>query len=62
MEMCDTIVNVGINQVKCGSTVFQTGSSFHVMRVTFGDSAGDKVFCESCQQEFKSIESPVSDI
>ena len=55
MNICDNIVNIENNQVKCGSTVWKTEGSFYAMRTTFANSTGDKVYCMSCQQESKSL-------
>ena len=54
MNICDNIVSIENNQVKCGSTVWMTESSFYAMRTTFANSTGDKVYCVSCQQGSKS--------
>jgi len=49
--MCDNIVNIETNQVKCGSTIFRfSDGSVRVMRTTFSDSKGEKVYCESCDE------------
>ena len=53
MNICDNIVSIENNQVKCGSTVWMTEGSFYAMRTTFANSTGDKVYCESCQQGSK---------
>ena len=49
--MCDNIVNIETNQVKCGSTIFRfSDGSVRIMRTTFSDSRGEKVYCESCDE------------